>query len=89
MPYISELLNNKITDSSDAVVGRLEDVLICLKENTFDPLEFLEIKTNKNETKFVSYDTVANFDSSRISSNTWGDSPWASSMMSTVRKPRE
>lgn len=67
MPYISELLNNKITDSSDAVVGSLTDVLITLKEDTFDPLEFLQIKTRKGETKFVSYEAVANFDSSRIS----------------------
>jgi len=26
MPYISELLNNKITDSSDTTVGKLQDI---------------------------------------------------------------
>jgi len=67
MPYISELLNNKITDSSDAVVGSLTDVLIILRNSSFDPLEFLEVKTSKGQTKFVPYESVANFTESNIS----------------------
>lgn len=67
MPYISELLNNKITDSSDAQVGRLEDVLITPKDGQFEPLEFLVIKTRNKETCFVPYEFVANFSSSEIS----------------------
>jgi magnesium transporter len=66
MPYISELLNNKIYDSSDATVGKLQDILINPKEASFAPLEFLVIKTRNGETKFVPYEFVANFDSSRI-----------------------
>ena len=67
MPYISELLNNKITDNSDASVGRLEDVLIVPKEGAFEPLEFLVIKTPKKEIRFVPYEYVANFSTTEIS----------------------
>jgi sporulation protein YlmC with PRC-barrel domain len=66
MPYISQLLNNKIYDSSDAAVGKLQDILISPKEASFAPLEFLVIKTADNKTKFIPYDSVANFDSSQI-----------------------
>lgn len=67
MPYISQLLNNKIFDSSDAKVGKLDDILILLKEGSFDPLEFLVIKTPQKQTLFVPYEAVANFSSSQIS----------------------
>ena len=67
MPYISELLNNQIYDSSDASAGKLEDILITPKEASFAPLEFLVIKTKQHQTKFVPYEFVANFTSSQIS----------------------
>jgi CBS domain-containing protein/sporulation protein YlmC with PRC-barrel domain len=67
MPYISELLDNKIYDSSDTAVGKLKDVLISPKEASFAPLEFLVIKTQDRQTKFVPYEFVANFDRSQIS----------------------
>ncbi len=67
MPYISELLNNKIYDSSDESVGKLQDILITAKEASFAPLEFLVIKTNTRQIKFVPYEFVANFDSNQIS----------------------
>ncbi|MBI5530000.1 MAG: magnesium transporter [Candidatus Doudnabacteria bacterium] len=66
MPYISELLNNTITDSSDVSVGKLEDILIAPKADSFAPLEFLVIKTHQGR-KFVPYEYVANFNSSEIS----------------------
>ncbi|MDR3642270.1 MAG: CBS domain-containing protein [Candidatus Doudnabacteria bacterium] len=66
MPYISELLNNKIYDSSDEIVGKLQDILISPKEANFAPLEFLVIKTRDRQTKFVPYEYVANFDGSQI-----------------------
>jgi len=66
MPYISELLNNTITDSSDASVGKLQDILISPKADSFAPLEFLVIKASDG-TKFVPYEAVANFNSSEIS----------------------
>ena len=67
MPYISELLDNTITDSSDRVVGKLEDILIIPKDGTFEPLRFLVVRTPKKEIKYVPYDFVANFTSSEIS----------------------
>jgi len=67
MPYISELLNKKITDSSDATVGRLEDILTAPKEGAFQPLEYLVVKVKSDETKFVPYEFVENFNTSEIS----------------------
>ena len=66
MPYISELLNNTITDSSDDSVGKLQDILISPKADSFAPLEFLVVKA-KDGIKFVPYEFVANFNSSEIS----------------------
>ena len=67
MPYISELLNNKVYDSSDAAVGRLTDVLIKPKVGEFEPLEFLVVKTKDQQIKFVPYEFVENFNSREIS----------------------
>jgi CBS domain-containing protein len=67
MPYISELLNNKITDSSDLQVGKLEDILITPKDGSFEPLEFLVVRTKNKEVRFVPYEYVANFSSREIS----------------------
>jgi sporulation protein YlmC with PRC-barrel domain/predicted transcriptional regulator len=67
MPYISQLLNNKVTDSTDKNVGKLTDVLISEKSENFAPLEFLEISANGQGTKFVPYEFVENFTSSEIS----------------------
>ncbi len=67
MPYISELLDNKIYDSSDACVGKLKDILISPKEGAFAPLEFLVIQTKTGEVKFVPYEFVGNFTGSEIS----------------------
>ncbi len=66
MPYISELLNNTITDSSDDSVGKLQDILISPKADSFAPLEFLVVKS-KEGIKFIPYEYVANFNSSEIS----------------------
>lgn len=67
MSYISELLNNQITDSSDAVVGKLQDIMISPRPGTFAPLESLVIKAKDGQTMFVPYESVANFTSSQIS----------------------
>ncbi len=66
MPYISELLNNTITDSSDSTVGKLQDILIGPKEESFSPLKYLMVKA-AGQIKFVPYKYVANFNSSQIS----------------------
>ncbi|MCL5435467.1 MAG: CBS domain-containing protein [Patescibacteria group bacterium] len=69
MPYISQLLNNKITDSSDEVVGKLQDVLIEHKTGSFAPLEYLAVKTiaANPELVFVPYSLVENFSRDKIS----------------------
>ncbi len=67
MPYISQLLDNKVTDITDLGVGRLTDVLISSKGESFAPLEFLEITLSQKQTKFVPYEFVENFTSSEIS----------------------
>lgn len=67
MPYISELLNNKVFDSSDATVGKLQDILTAPKEGSFQPLEFLVIKDSSGAIKFVPYEFVENFTSKEIS----------------------
>ncbi len=68
MPYISELLNNKVYDSSDSSAGRLEDILISQKNGSFSPLEFLAVKTQpRGELMYVPYEAVENFTSSEIS----------------------
>ncbi len=68
MPYISELLNNKVYDSSDSIAGKLEDILISSKNGSFSPLEYLVVKTIPGrEIKFVPYSAVENFTSSEIS----------------------
>jgi magnesium transporter len=71
MPYISELLNNKIYDSSDEIAGKLKDILILSKDGNFAPLEYLVVKTKPgNEIMFVPYDAISNFTSSEISLKT-------------------
>lgn len=67
MPYISEMLNNRITDSADLVVGRLSDILIKKDNQVFPPLEFVEIQTANGKTKFISYDQVSNFSNKAMS----------------------
>ncbi len=68
MPYISELLHNKVSDSSDAVVGRLEDILINPKNGSFSPLELLLIKKSADKSfVYVPYSYVENFTSRDIS----------------------
>lgn len=67
MPYISELLNNKIYDSSDSIVGKLQDILIRPKDGQFSPLEYLVVKTfPDSRLTFVPYEFVENFTGTNI-----------------------
>lgn len=47
MPYISELLNNRVTDSSDVTAGKLRDILISPKEGALPPWSFWWLRTFK------------------------------------------
>jgi len=67
MAYLSKLLNTKITDSADKVIGRLKDVVIVPKSGEYAPLLFLLVKRNGGhaspagkEDFFISYDYVEN-----------------------------
>lgn len=71
MPYISEFLNNKVTDSSDSVVGKLQDILIQPINGSFAPLEFLLVVKNKtNEKVLVPFSLVENFTKKNITLKT-------------------
>ncbi len=62
MPYLSELLNHKVKDSADEVVGRLKDILISSKASEYQPLEFLVIESKESgENILVPYSFVGNF----------------------------
>jgi magnesium transporter len=66
MPYISELLHKQVTDSSDSLVGRLEDILISPKNGEFSPLKFLVIRAKDKTLSFVPFEFVENFNSTEI-----------------------
>jgi len=68
MPYLSHLLNSKVQDSADEVIGRLKDILITPKPGEYDPLEFLVIKTKRpKKIVYIPYDYVENLSREEIS----------------------
>ena len=57
MLYLSQLLGNKIKDSADNVIGRLEDVLVHTKTGDYAPIQFLEVKSKKHKKSlYIKYD---------------------------------
>lgn len=61
MIYLSDILNAKVKDSSEATLGRLKDVLIKAKPGAYDPLVFLLVKKRKTKKEFyIPYEYVAN-----------------------------
>jgi len=71
MPYLSGLLNSKIVDSTDEVVGKLKDVYIHPRVGEYAPLYYLEIKPlHKKHSVFVPYNFVENFSKEEISLKT-------------------
>lgn len=62
MPYLSELLNHKVKDSADEVVGRLKDILISSKASEYQPLEFLVVENKETgDNILIPYSLVGNF----------------------------
>ncbi len=62
MPYLSHLLNSKVSDSSDEIVGRLEDVLIKVKPGEYSALEYVIIKKpHQKKRVIIPYDAIENF----------------------------
>jgi len=68
MPYLSHLLNSKVQDSADKVIGRLKDILIIPKAGEYDPLEFLVVKTKRpKKIIYIPYRYVENLSRQEIS----------------------
>ncbi len=71
MPYLSRLLNSQVNDSADAVIGRLEDVLIKVKPGEYSVLEYVIIKRRHQKKRIIiPYDAVENFSSEEVSLRT-------------------
>ncbi|MFA6376982.1 MAG: PRC-barrel domain-containing protein, partial [Candidatus Paceibacterota bacterium] len=83
MLYLSQILNNKVTDSSDKVIGRLEDIIIQSKAGVYSPLDLLVIRKNKEKEFCVPYEYVANLSKGEVNlRNTFVN-------VKTVSEPKE
>ncbi len=60
MLYLSQILNSKVTDSSDKVVGRLKDILVKSKAGIYSPLDFLLVQGKKGRKFYIPYECVEN-----------------------------
>ncbi|MFH1713176.1 MAG: CBS domain-containing protein [Candidatus Jacksonbacteria bacterium] len=59
MPYLSQLLNNKVKDSGETVAGRLADILIAPQLGIYAPIKFLMIKQHGSKKDiFLPYEYV-------------------------------
>ncbi len=68
MPYLSQLLDRRVTDSADNYVGTLKDVLIKPKVGKYVPLKFLAIEMRKRKhLVYIPYDVVENFSTEEVS----------------------
>lgn len=68
MPYLSRILNSTVSDSSEEVVGRLEDVLVRPKAGEYCPLEFLIVKKRHSKKRvIIPYEAVENFSKEEVS----------------------
>ena len=71
MPYLSKLLNTKISDSADEIIGRLEDVLVKPKPGEYSPMEYLVVKRpHQKKRVYIPYEAVENFSSEEVSLRT-------------------
>lgn len=68
MLYLSQLLNAKVTDSADKVIGRLKDIVIYPKAGEYVPFEFLAVKLKgKKNIDYIPYEYVETFSHKEIS----------------------
>ena len=68
MLYVSQLLDNKILDAADTVIGKLEDVLVNPIPNAYTPLEFLVVKLKgKKDLDYIPFEYVETFTRNEIS----------------------
>ncbi|MFH1254609.1 MAG: CBS domain-containing protein [bacterium] len=68
MPYLSHILNSKVLDSADEVIGRLEDIVVEPEIGEYVPLKFLAVKTKrKKHIELIPYRYVENFSKIEVS----------------------
>ncbi|MEK7644253.1 MAG: CBS domain-containing protein [Patescibacteria group bacterium] len=67
MPYLSRILNSKVRDTADVVVGRIKDVLIKPAAGKYSPLQFLAIKAKKGGVIYLPFEAVDNFSHEEVS----------------------
>lgn len=65
MLYFSQILNSKIEDSADVIVGRLKDILIKPEHGQYAALAFLLVKSARVE-YFIPYEMVENLSGKEI-----------------------
>lgn len=71
MPYLSHLLDAKILDSADVVIGRLRDVAVAPEEGKYVPLAYLKVEKKKSgQIIYVPYEYVENFSKEEVSLRT-------------------
>ena len=69
MPYLSQVLNIKVEDSADNVIGKLQDILIAPKPGMYDPIELILIKNKKKEF-CIPYSAIDTFSTKEVSLKT-------------------
>lgn len=68
MPYLSSVLGSTVSDSSEATIGKLEDILIKPKAGEYCPLEYLVIKKRHSKKRvIIPYEAVENFSKEEVS----------------------
>lgn len=68
MPYLSRILNSAVSDSSDEVVGKIEDFLVKPKAGEYCPLEYLVVKKRHSKKRvIIPYEAVENFSKEEVS----------------------
>lgn len=58
MLYLSQLIKNKVVDSSEEIVGRLKDILIESKGSEYSPLVFLLLIDKQGKEFYIPYSHV-------------------------------
>lgn len=67
MPYISQLLDNRIRDAADTLIGRLEDILVNPISGIYAPLEFLVVKIKgRKDFDYIPFEYVETFTQNEI-----------------------
>ena len=72
MPYLSQVLNIRVEDSADNVIGKLQDILIAPKPGMYDPVELVLIKNKKKEF-CIPYSAIDTFSTKEVSLKTLFD----------------